>query len=66
MPKSIKKEVKAYLKEEAALDDSITKMIFVIGSIAAASGVVYYIWNKLSERTSKASCDNNPSPFCVE
>lgn len=58
---------KSYLlDEQAGLDDSISKVIFMIVAIACGLGMFFYIFNLLKSRSEKASCANHDGPFCVD
>lgn len=62
----MKSLIQSYLKEEQALDDSVSKILFVVIAIALATAVGYWMWNTVKGRTEKSSCANNPGPFCME
>jgi len=62
----MKNAIKSYVKDESALDESVTKMLFIVIGIGCAMAVGWYIWNTLQKKTSKADCTNSNSPWCVE
>ncbi|MEY8379432.1 hypothetical protein [Ileibacterium valens] len=52
--------------ETAGIEDMPAKMVLLVVGISCAVGFGWYVWNLLAERTQRASCAENPGPFCIE
>lgn len=58
--------IKAYLKNEDAVDEAVIKMFFIVIAIAGAIAVGWYIFNTTKSQTDKQKCNGSANPFCVE
>ncbi len=62
----MKQIITNYIKDESAIDDSVSKMILLVVAISCAMGVGWWIWNTLQSRTAESDCSNSNSPWCME
>lgn len=56
----------SYIRDEKAVDEAVSKMIFIVLGITCAMALGWWVWNILQSRTEQSNCANSNSPWCVE
>lgn len=58
--------VKSYIKNDSAVDEAVSKIIFIVIAIGCSMAVGWFLWNSLQSKTEKTDCKNSSSPWCTE
>lgn len=57
----VRHSMKSYVKDENAIDDGVTKIIFIVLAVIVVMGIGWYVWNLIANKADTATKQSDGS-----